>query len=193
MSHARQPMSPEDYLAWEARQEAKHEFDGVRPVAMGGATVAHNRIQGNLITALNIRLGAGRCQPSGPDIRVPTMPGRYRYPDALIVCTPQAAAATEIADPVVIFEILSDSTSGDDRAVKLSEYQAIPSLRHYVLLEQDRIFATLITRAERGWDLALVGPGGALAMPAVGIELLLQELYAGLALAGEASGPPAVV
>ena len=32
----RQPMSLEEFLVWEERQEVRHEFDGLRPVAMVG-------------------------------------------------------------------------------------------------------------------------------------------------------------
>lgn len=179
---ASKPMTSSEFLAWEAQQELKWEFDGTQPVAMTGGTYAHTRIQGNLITALNIRLRGRPCQPCGPDMRVPTIPGRYCYPDALVTCTPPALDGIEVADPVVIFKVLSASTSGDDRTVKLREYQSLPSVQRYVMLEQDRAFATIITRTGSGWGLALVGPDGVLAMPELGIEVPIAELYDGLAL-----------
>jgi len=52
-------------------------------------------------------------------------------------------------DPVVIFEVLSASTAGDDRTIKLAEYKSLPSVRRYVMLEQDRVFATVITQGLR--------------------------------------------
>lgn len=120
-------------------------------------------------------------------MRVPTRAGRHRYPDALVTCTPQRPDATEVTDPVVIFEILSSSTSGDDRTTKLTEYQAVPSIQRYVMLEQDRAFATVIKRSDSGWELTLVGPDGMLAMPEIAADIPLAELYAGLTFPTEAS------
>ena len=97
-------------------------------------------------------------------------------------CTPFPDSDTVVAEPVVIFEVLSASTAGDDRTVKLAEYQSLPSVRRYVMLEQDRVFATVITRMEAGWDHALVGPEGTLVLPEIGFEIPMVELYDGLAL-----------
>ena len=174
------PMTAEEYLAWEGRQELKWEFDGFQPVAMNGGTWAHARIQGNIIWALKNRLRGKPCQPCGPDMRVPTMPGRYRYPDALVTGTPQPLDGRDVTDPVVIFEVLSASTAELDRTVKLSEYQSILSLRRYVMLEQTRLFATVITRTANGWGIVLAGPEDVIAMPEVGVDLPVFDIYDGL-------------
>lgn len=174
-------MTSEEYLAWEAAQELKWEFDGFQPVAMNGGTAAHSTIQGNLIFALIGRLRGKRCRPHGPDMRVPTGLGRYRYPDALVTCTPVSPTARDIPEPVVLFEVLSDSTEREDRKVKLGEYRSIPSVQRYVMLEQDEMLATVIARAGAGWSLDQVGPAGVLAIPEIGVELPLAELYVDVA------------
>jgi hypothetical protein len=81
------PMTLAEFLAWEERQELRYEFDGIRPVAMVGGTVAHSVIQANLIAALRIRLRGSPCRPSGSDPEI-EVAGRIRYPDAFVVCTP---------------------------------------------------------------------------------------------------------
>ncbi len=73
--------------------------------------------------------------------------------------------------------------AGDDRTAKLAEYKSLLSVRRYVMLEQDRVFATVITRTDTGWDHALAGPGGTLAIPEIGVEIPMAELYDGRALA----------
>lgn len=178
-AHAK-PMTSAEFLEWEERQELKWEFDGIRPVAMTGGTYAHSLVQGNIITALKPKLRGTACQVCGPDMRVPTGHGRYRYPDAVVTCSPPALDARDILDPVVIFEVLSTSTSANDRTTKLSEYLSLPSLRHYVMLEQDRAFATVLTRTDTGWQLTPAGPDAAIAMPEIGADLPLAELYDGL-------------
>ncbi len=46
MSLARHPppITLAEFLAWEERQELRHEFDGFAPVAMTGGTRAHETI-----------------------------------------------------------------------------------------------------------------------------------------------------
>lgn len=186
----RRPMTSEEFLAWDAGQELRHEFDGVRPIAMVGGTFAHTTIQGNVIAALKAALRGNPCRPGGPDMRVPTGAGRYRYPGALVTCTPPPPDATEVTEPVALFEVLSASTANDDRTVKAREYLALPSLRHYVMLEQDRAFATVISRSESGWTHTLVRPGGTVELPAITAGLAMTDLYDGLAFAAGDVAPP---
>ena len=182
MSQAQsKPMTPSEFLVWEADQELKWEFDGLQPVAMTGGTRAHAVLQVNLLRALANRLDGKPCQAYSSDLKIQTGPG-YRYPDASVSCTPFPDNETVVVEPVVIFEVLSASTSTDDRTTKLSEYQSLPSVRRYIMLEQDRVFATVITRTDAGWDHALIGQGGTLAMPEISVELPVAELYDGLAL-----------
>jgi len=42
MSAVLQPMTVDEFLAWEQRQEGRYEFDGFRPVAMTGGTVGQD-------------------------------------------------------------------------------------------------------------------------------------------------------
>ena len=177
----RKVMTPEEFLAWEAGQELKWEFDGLEPVAMVGGTDAHAAIQANIIIALGNCLRGKPCYVRGPDIKVRTGPG-FRYPDAFVSCTPVARGATVAADPVVIFEVLSESTARIDRTTKLTEYCSLPSVQRYVLLEQDQAFATVVSRAATGWGLEPLDAGGVLVMPEIGLEVPMAELYDGLDL-----------
>lgn len=172
-------MTPGEFLAWESSQELKWEFDGLRPVAITGGTRAHAVIQVNLLRVLANRLDGKPCQAYSSDFKVQTGPG-YRYPDASVSCTPFPDGDLAVAEPVVIFEVLSTGTSSDDRTIKVAEYQALPSVRRYVMLKQDRVFATVITRMDSGWDHALIGQGGTFAMPEISVEIPVAELYSGL-------------
>ncbi len=174
-------MTSAEFLAWEAKQELKWEFDGFQPVAMTGVTDAHAAIQGNLITALNVRLRGRRCYPRGPEVKVEIGP-KYRYPDAFVSCTRVAPNATIAAEPVVIFEILSESTAKTDRTTKLVEYQSLPSVQRYVLLEQDQALATVITRVGSDWNIKVLNAVGTLSMPEIDIEIAMAEFYDGVEL-----------
>lgn len=177
----RKPMSLAEFLAWEERQELKHEFDGFRPVAMTGGTLAHAKIQRNLAVALSLRLRGKPCEFLGNDIKIRTAEDHIRYPDGMITCSPGANTATIAPDPVIVFEVLGPSTAATDRIVKAREYQAMPSVQRYVMIEQDRVGVTVYTRAVGDWRHEILADGAVLSLPEVEVELPVSELYAGLA------------
>jgi Uma2 family endonuclease len=176
----RKPMSLAEFLEWEERQPLRHEFDGVGPVAMTGGTLAHARIQVNLATALSTRLRGARCSFFGSDAKIQVASDHIRYSDGVVMCSPIVNTATIIREPVVIFEILSPSTASADRIVKAREYQATASVRRYVMLEQDRIGATVYARSGDGWAFQILSNDAVLTMPEIGVEVALAELYEGL-------------
>jgi Uma2 family endonuclease len=177
----RKPMSREAFLAWEERQELRWEFDGVAPVAMTGGTVEQGLIQANLIRSLGNRLRGGPCRVLGSHVKI-LVAGSVRYPDALVVCAPTPRGATVITDPVIVFEVLSPSTASVDRIVKNQEYRDTPSIRRYIMLEQDRMGAMVFGRDADDWiGHLLAGNDVLLAMPEIGVTLPLAELYEGVA------------
>jgi Uma2 family endonuclease len=173
-------MSVEEFLAWESRQEERWEFDGFEPSAMVGGTVAHNVIIGNLAFGLRQRL-QGRCRVYTESIKL-RLADTVRYPDLMVVCTPVANAALYVTEPVVVIEVLSPTTARIDRIEKNREYEAAPSIRRYVLLEQDAIAAEVYAREDRRWVRSTVTGDGILVMPEIGVELPLAEAYEGLGL-----------
>ncbi len=183
MSNAlRRPMTLDEFIAWEERQELRYEFDGFQPVAMTGGSYAHDAVSMNLAAALVSRLRGTPCRAHGSDLKVSTE-GRVRYPDAFVTCQSYGNAEKFARDPVVIFEVLSPSTAGTDRIDKVREYTALSSLQRYVLLEQDRVAATMWERQGEGWAASVLTGDAALPMPEIGIELSLAELYEGVDLA----------
>ena len=84
----RKTMTLAEYLAWEDRQELRHEFDGLRPVAMTGGTAAHSTLQTNLAAAIVYRLRGKPCRFYNNDLKFLTAKGTVRYPDGMVVCAP---------------------------------------------------------------------------------------------------------
>ncbi len=178
----RKPMTVEEFLEWEERQELRYEFDGFQPVAMTGGTFAHDAIQMALARALGNRLAGTPCRPHGSNLKIEVM-GSIRYPDAYVTCGPISLDSTVAPDPVVIFEVLSKGTARTDRIVKNHEYASTLSVQRYVMLEQAQIAGTMFERIGDDWVGHLLGATSVLAMPEIGIELPLAELYDGLDLA----------
>jgi Uma2 family endonuclease len=131
----RSHVTPDEYLAWERNQPARHEFYRGEVFAMAGGSLRHNALCASLIEALR-----GRCVVLTSDQRVVAANReRYVYPDVSIVCGPVIAepgTSDVLANPTILVEVLSESTEQYDRGVKWEGYQRIESLTDYVLVSQ---------------------------------------------------------
>ena len=174
-------VSPETYLREErAREDGRAELLDGEVVMVAGATRRHNRLVSALIVALHLRLGDGPCEALANDMRVSAEAWEsYTYPDVVIACENDPSEDEDIlVNPVAIFEVLSPSTRGRDRGVKFDLYRAIPSLRHYVLVEPDRCEIDHYARqGEAAWLLTTLRNDDALRLDPPGVEIPLDEIY----------------
>jgi Uma2 family endonuclease len=176
-------MSPEEYLEFERRADEKHEYrDGVI-VAMSGARRAHNIISTNINGLLWQHLRNRDCESYSNDMRVfLPIDNIYAYPDIAVVCGKpefQDQVFDTLLNPVVLFEILSDSTEGYDRGDKFRSYRKISSLREYILVSQYRRQVEKYTRHGDGfWMLTdAAGPDSAITLESIDCTLTLAEIY----------------
>lgn len=172
------PWTRDEFLTWERDRPERWEFDGFRPVAMVGATAAHHRIARNGETALRRRLT--RCEVFRETMKL-RLEHTHRYPDLMVVCSEVPGTATEVSDPVAVFEVLSEGNAADDRITKNEEYRRTPSILYYVMLEQSRAGAMVFTREGSDWvGRVVAGPDASLALPEIGVEVPLAEFYEGV-------------
>ena len=176
----RKPMTLAEFLEWEERQPMRYEFDDIGPVAMASGSVRHAQIQRNLAFTFTARLRGKPCQFLGSDLKIQTEEDHARYPDGIVICSPLTGSETIVDAPVVIFEVLSPSTTHTDRFVKAREYQRMPSVQRYVMLEQDSVNAVVYARSGETWTHEILIADSVLALPEIGVELPLAELYEGV-------------
>jgi Uma2 family endonuclease len=179
-----QPWTAERFLSWAESQDGRYEFDGTAPVAMVGGTVNHARIMRNLHRSLDTRLRGSPCTPLGPDAGVSTAGSKIRYPDALVTCSPQKGTAKTVTGVIIVFEIVSPGGAGNDRITKVAEYAAVPSILRYVIVEStSRGLLDLHREAgESQWRAEAKSVTESVALPEIGIEIPVSELYEGLDL-----------
>ena len=175
-------VSPEQYLAAEQLRETRHEYVAGKGYAMAGTTAQHERIANNILRELGNQLRGRRCEAFGSNLRVRIrLPGRaefYYYPDALVDCSRLPAKAIYAEAPAVIFEVMSADTERVDVGEKLSNYRTLPSLRVYVLVNQNNPAVTIYRRVEDEWRMEFLGTIDAtLDMPEVDCRLPLAEIY----------------
>lgn len=176
-------LSPEEYLVIERQAEYKSEYvDGVSYM-LAGSSKRHNLIAGNIITELNIQLRKTPCEvfPSDMKVRVPDS-RKFFYPDISVVCDESRFADDErdvLLNPVLIVEILSESTAAFDRGKKFQSYQQIESLQEYLLVSQDEYVLEHFLRQENDHWLYTKSSGldELIELPTLKCQLPLRDVY----------------
>ncbi len=174
----------DDYFAIERERPDKHEFFDRQVFLMAGGSARHNALSANVVVALAGALraspGSG-CRVLSADQRISTPEGLYTYADATVVCgAPELGREQTLANPTILVEVLSDATRDYDRGDKLARYQAIPSLRHVLLVEQARVDVECWSRTTEGWSRRVVTTLEAvLALDPPGIRIAVASLYEG--------------
>ncbi len=176
-------LSPEEYLAVERKAEHKSEYVDGTMYAMAGGSERHNLIAGNIITELNIQLRKAPCRvyPSDLKVRVPES-RKFFYPDVSVVCGETEFADDErdvILNPVLVIEVLSESTAAFDRGKKFQSYQQIESLQEYLLVAQDEYVVEHYLRQENGHWLytKVTGLENSILLPTLKRQLSLSDIY----------------
>ena len=135
-------VTPEEYLHREQAAEFRSEYFRGEMFAMAGASANHNLIVLNAGASLRDQVKKQPCRVYSSDLKLRIKAtGLYTYPDLSVVCgEPQLESngGDVLLNPVVLVEVLSDSTEAYDRGKKFEHYRTIPSLKHYVLVAQDR-------------------------------------------------------
>lgn len=174
----------EEYLEAEQGSEVRHEYLYGTIHAMAGGSKRHNAICGQIYRLLATRLGRGPCRAFIADVKVlvRTRLGEiFYYPDVMVGCDPTDRHEFYLERPSILFEVTSPSTEQTDRREKLTAYQSLASLEHYVIVSQDQRSAEWFRRAEDGWErILLADPGDALRFDGPGVELTLGEIYEGI-------------
>jgi len=176
-------MTYAEYLAAEAVAEVRHEFLNGEVWAMAGGTPDH--------AALSLALGAElRNAPRGKPCRVFSSDLRVRiaetglstYPDVSVVCGQLQTAPEDkdaITNPIVLVEVLSDSTEAYDRGAKWAHYRRVASLREYVLVAQGEPLIEVYRRGESGRFELLEGRAGdTIELASLGVRLEVSAIYA---------------
>jgi Uma2 family endonuclease len=178
----------EEYFAFEETALEKHEFINGKIIPMPGGTVSHNIIALNIGAALKYALKkhSKKYFVMGSDMKI-SIPQKkqVRYPDAVVICekieTLDGRKDT-IVNPLAIIEVLSNSTREFDKRGKFELYQRIPSLKEYILIEQDSPEVSTFFREEKDlWrtqettDISVK-----VKLRSLDIEIDMEDIYDGI-------------
>jgi Uma2 family endonuclease len=169
-------MTLAEFLPWAEAQDARYEFDGTGPVEMTGGRVGNSQMMSRLLRLLEDRLAGTGLEAFGADAGVRTVGEAVRYPD-VVVARPTPADAYWVRDPVVVFEIVSPSSERTDRVVKRLEYEAVGTIRRYVILTIEGGVTDLERGAEGRFVERALSAADTLEMPEISVRLPLSDIY----------------
>ncbi|MBF0226729.1 MAG: Uma2 family endonuclease [Desulfobacterales bacterium] len=133
-------ISEKAYLEMERVSEEKHEYFQNEIFSMAGGSYKHSTIISNIVSELRNQLRKKTCRALSSDMKVRMGKNdKYFYPDVIVVCGAAKFFDDKqdiITNPIVIIEVLSDSTEAYDRGDKFAYYRTIDSLREYALVSQ---------------------------------------------------------
>ena len=173
-----------EYQALEERSEIRHQYYKGEVFAMAGGTLNHSSLILRCATQLMAATESRGCRVFAESVQLMVANGEYfTYPDVMVTCHPaDVEAARVVQHPVLLIEVLSDSTAEHDRLWKLFRYQNLPSLRHYLLVSQQYQGIEWYRRTESGeWTQSVqVAPDGQIDLPELGCFLLVSAIYGSL-------------
>jgi Uma2 family endonuclease len=172
----------EEYLQMEAVATYKHEYHDGEIIPMAGGTIQHGEIGGNAYVALKKALKRTPCKTFNSDVAVAINDFSYVYPDASVVCGEFKMGILNqnaIANPTLIVEVLSETTSDYDKGGKFDRYRSIASFAEYILIEQSKIEVSVYSKLENNhWNLQIFDNiNDIIALKSVDCEIQLKDIY----------------
>jgi Uma2 family endonuclease len=186
IAYSKRKYSLEEYFEMENSTAEKHEYYQGEVFAMSGAKLPHNDICENLFFHLRLKLKGKPCKPKNSDTRIHVEKNTLvTYPDVSVTCGDRITLNNDninVLNPVIIFEVLSDSTRKYDEEAKFKLYQDIPTLKEYVMVESETTGIRAWHKNEQGiWEPeAYTNIDQTLYLPAIRVSLELKEIYEGV-------------
>ena len=161
--------------------DCRFELDNGIVRMMGGGTMRHSQIQGNIFAALHSKLRGTGCTPHGPDMAARNHTLSVRYPDVSVYCGRSSAENDKLRafdDPNLVVVVMSPSTRSRDVEVKLPEYRRVASLEAILYVDPEDETTHLELRNEAGeWRVAMTTADGSVDLPCLDISLSHAEIF----------------
>ena len=133
----------DEYFELEYKSEFKHEYHDGKIIRCAYTSESHGIIVHNLDFLLGSCLRHTDCQIFTGDRMLYTEQCKsIFYPDLILICGKRenyqySKNMVATKNPTVLIEVLSATTYDVDKSKKMRCYRKIPSLKQYILVEQD--------------------------------------------------------
>ena len=174
----------EEYIELLKNSDERFEYFDGEIVSMAAGKISHGGIAANIARNLGNLLLDRPCQVFGGDTAIKTIKAYpFRLPDVSVVCgelvIEELSGIEMLVNPLLIVEVLSQSTGAYDHGEKFIAYQAIESLQEYLLVTQDRPHVMRYLRQpDDQWLRAdISGLESTVKLESLGVALPLSEIY----------------
>ena len=145
-------VSIEAYFKAEQKSIHKNEYHNGIIQLMAGGKLPHNRLAQKAANLIDNFVENNDLDfivsNSDTKIRIEKY-NRFVYPDAVVICEKPEFYQNRkdtIINPLLIVEVLSDSTKDFDRTTKYEYYRSVPSFKEYVLVHQENKHVSVYTK-----------------------------------------------
>ncbi len=174
-----------EYLKLEEESAEKNEYHNGKVVAMSGGTLAHSILANRIGRLVENGIDANEqdCVAGNSDLKIfIEKANRFVYPDVTILCDdPEYFNNNKqaIINPIIIIEVLSDSTEKYDRGEKFRMYSSLPSFKEYILIDQHQpIVDSLFRENASYWKMqTTIGLDKSFPIHSLGFEINMADLY----------------
>jgi Uma2 family endonuclease len=176
-------MTADEFIEWAMGlpDGERYELVGGELVAMSPERAVHTRTKHRAAVALEsaVRQGGLACEVFADGMSVQVDADTVYEPDALVRCgEPVHDDTVKISDPVIVVEVISPSSRGQDTGAKLQDYFRLPSVRHYLVVNARKRSAVHHCRDAAGLIQTRIVRTGTLDLSPPGITLALDDLFA---------------
>jgi Uma2 family endonuclease len=173
-------MTVDEFLATADTREGRWEIEDGVAYAMAPEQLGHARVKARAFNALDAAIGrAGlSCEAVIDSVAIRITARTAFQPDALVYCGERLAPELrEVANPVVVVEVLSPSTEYHDVYRKVIGYFSVPSVQHYLILDPRDGSLLHHKRGANGVIEMRPLTGGPLRLDPPGLELKVEALF----------------
>lgn len=169
-------LTEEEYFLFEEKSELKHELINNTLHEMSGISKFHNRITLNILVLFRAFLNTDTYDLYFEGYKVKTPNGNFFYPDILICHADATEYYTE--RPILIIEVLSNTTRKYDLTDKFIQYQKIETLQYYLCVEPEKQFVLFYYKQENEWIAeTFTKDEEIISLPALNISFSLKDIY----------------
>lgn len=148
-------LTVDEYLELEKTSEIRHEFYFGRLIDMPGESKNANRIAKKVEGTFDAIIDHKIFETFRGEVRLTINKSTiYRYPDVMIALISDDEDDYAVTQPIVIVEVLSDSTAKVDTGKKLREYTSLASLQYYLVISQDEVLVQVNQRKGNSWEFS---------------------------------------
>jgi Uma2 family endonuclease len=170
-------LTHEEYFALEQAEDQRYEYIAGEVFAMAGGSENHALIGASIIIGLGNALRGKPCRIYTADMKLYVRKyDKFCYPDVQVLCENGIGHKKYVENPILIVEVLSDSTESYDRGLKFEQYRSIETLKYYLLVDQSRKHVDLYEqKSDQSW--LLTSPQDCIVLPSMEIKLEVDEIY----------------